>query len=203
MRIAFAGPRAVGKTTLAQYLVDHHGFTLMSLAGPIKRIAREAPAAPQARYQYLRNWAKELFPTQPLLQARFVDETEQLMVREHDPGRLAQQIGTDVGRALDVNVWVRYLLTHLPHGRVAVDDVRFPNECQRLREAGFLLVRLKAPADVLASRLAARPGERRDPDHPSEHGLDGIPDDYWDAVWDTSEPLEMTVARLEQLLKQV
>jgi len=200
MRIAFAGPRGTGKTTLAEYLVQHHGFIRCSLAAPIKRIIVEAPQDSYERHQYLLQWARELFSGSLVLQARFATEAARVLAAERDPGRRAQLIGTDVGRALDQEVWIRYLLEHLPDGSVVVDDVRFVNECEALRQDGFLLVRLTAPPDVLAARLVARPGERRDPSHPSEHGLEGLPDDYWDAVWDTSEPMETTIARLEAMV---
>jgi len=201
MRIAFAGPRATGKTTLAHYLEEHYGFTRMSLATPIKRIIAEAPADSYERYQFLLGWGRELFPGRLVLATRFASEATRVLSTERDPGRRAQLIGTDVGRALDQEVWIRYLLEHLPSGPVAVDDVRFRNECEQLRAAGFVIVRLTAPPDVLAARLATRAAERRDPGHASERGLEGIPDDYWDAVWDTSEPMETTVARLEALLQ--
>src|SRR5690606_18878251 len=200
MRIAFAGPRGTGKTTLAQYLADHHRFTRMSLATPIKRIIAECPRNSYERYQYLLRWAAELFPGRIVLQARFATEAARVFAAERDPGRRAQLLGTDVARALDQEVWIRYLLEHLPPGPVVVDDVRFVNECEALRAAGFRLVRLTAPPDVLAARLAARPSERRDGGHPSEHGLEGLSHDYWDAVWDTSEPMETTIARLEELV---
>src|SRR5690606_32914735 len=128
MRIAFAGPRATGKTTLAEYLVKHHGFTRMSLAGPIKRIIAEAPQDSYERHQYLLRWGQELFPGRLVAQARFAIEAACVLAAQRDPGRRAQLIGTDVGRALDQEVWIRYLLTHLPDGPVAVDDVRFVNE---------------------------------------------------------------------------
>jgi len=201
MRIAFAGPRGTGKTTLADYLVKLHGFTRCSLAAPIKRIIAEAPQDSHERHQFLLRWGRELFPGSIVLQARFATEAARALAAERDPGRRAQLLGTEVGRALDQEVWIRYLLEHLPEGPVAVDDVRFANECEALRQAGFQLVRLTAPPDVLAARLAARPSERRDPSHPSEHGLEGLPDDYWDSVWDTSEPFEATVVRLEALLR--
>src|SRR5690606_23244376 len=140
-------------------------------------------------------------PGRMIIQARFATEAARVLAAERDRGRRAQLIGTDVGRALDDSVWIRYLLEHLPDGPVAVDDVRFVNEREALREAGFRLVRLTAPQDVLASRLAARPSERRDGGHPSEHGLEGLPDDYWDAVLDTSEPMETTIARVEAIVK--
>jgi len=200
MRIAFAGPRGTGKTTLAEYLVQHHGFIRCSLAAPIKRIIVEAPQDSYERHQYLLQWARELFSGSLVLQARFATEAARVLAAERDPGRRAQLIGTDVGRALDQEVWIRYLLTHLSDGPVAVDDVRFVNECEALRQADFRLVRLTAPPEVLAARLAARTAERRDPDHASERGLEGLPDDYWDAVWDTSEPLDATVAKLDTLL---
>jgi len=201
MRIAFCGPRGTGKTALADYLVKLHGFTRCSLAAPIKRIIAECPTDSHERHQYLLRWAAELFPGRIVLQARFATEAARALAAERDPGRRAQLLGTEVGRALDPEVWIRYLLEHLPPGPVVVDDVRFVNECEALRVAGFILVRLTAPPDVLAARLAARAAERRDPSHASERGLEGIPDDYWDAVWDTSEPFEATVAGLEALLR--
>src|SRR5690606_6088430 len=201
MRIAFAGPRGTGKTTLAQYLADHHGFTRCSLAAPIKRIISEAPTDSYERHQYLLRWGRELFPGRLVTQARFATEAARMMATERDPGRRAQLLGTDIGRALDDSVWIRYMLEHLPDGHVVVDDVRFRNECEALRVTGFILVRLTAPPDVLAARLAARAAERRDPGHASERGLEGIPDDYWDAVLDTSEPMETTIARVEAIVK--
>src|SRR5690606_32428068 len=203
MRIAFCGPRGTGKTTLAEYLVQHHGFTRCSLAAPIKRIIAECPADSYERHQFLLKWGQELFPGRIILAARFATEAARVLATVRDPGRRAQLIGTDVGRALDQEVWIRYLLTDLPDGPVVVDDVRFGNECEALRQAGFVLIRLTAPPDVLASRLASRPSERRDPSHPSEHGLDGLTDDYWDAVWDTSEPLEITLSRLDELVERL
>src|SRR5690606_31084890 len=201
MRIAFCGPRGTGKTTLAEYLVQHHGFTRCSLAAPIKRIITECPKDSYERHQYLLQWARELFSGSPVLQARFATEAARALAGERDPGRRAQLLGTEVGRALDHEVWIRYLLERLPSGPVAVDDVRFRNECEQLRVAGFVIVRLTAPPDVLAARLATRAAERRDPGHASERGLEGLSHDYWDAVWDTSEPFEATVARLEALLQ--
>ncbi len=166
------------------------------MAAPIKRIIAECPQNSYEWHQYLLQWARELFSGSLVLQARFAAEAARALAAERDPGRRAQLIGTDVGRALDEEVWIRYLLEHLPDGHVVVDDVRFRNECEALRATGFRLVRLTAPPEVLAARLAARAAERRDPGHASERGLEGIPDDYWDAVFDTSEPMETTIARL-------
>src|SRR5690606_14182260 len=107
MRIAFCGPRGMGKTTLAEYLVKLRGFTRCSLAAPIKRIIAEAPQDSYERHQFLWRWAEELFPGRFMLQARFATEAARVLAAERDPGRRAQLLGTDVGRALDQNVWIR------------------------------------------------------------------------------------------------
>lgn len=204
MRIAFAGPRGTGKTTLALHLERHYEFARRSLASPIKQIISELPRDAQERHRYLMEWAEELYPDAPLaIRAKFATQAAALFRQEPDPGRRAQQLGTDIGRALDSQVWIRYFLRHLPAGDVVCDDVRFADEAQALRAAGFVLVRLQASQQVLAERLARRAGERRDPSHPSEHGLDGLPDEWWDAVWDTSEPLDRTLSRLDRLVERL
>src|SRR5690606_41600682 len=96
MRIAFCGPRDTGKTTLAEYLVQHHGFTRRSLAAPIKRIIAECPRNSYERYQYLLRWAAALFPGRIVLQARLATEAARVFAAERDPGRRAQRLGTDV-----------------------------------------------------------------------------------------------------------
>ncbi|HEY8531909.1 MAG TPA: hypothetical protein VIL08_06640, partial [Limnochorda sp.] len=146
----------------------------------------------------------ELYPDAPLaIRAKFATQAAALFRQEPDPGRRAQQLGTDIGRALDPKVWLRYFFRHLPASDVVCDDVRFADEARALREAGFILIRLRASDEVLADRLARRSGERRDPGHPSEHGLDGLADAWWDAVWDTSEPLERTLSRLDRLVERL
>src|SRR5690606_4966343 len=108
VRIAFCGPRGTGKTTLADYLVKLPGFTHCSLAAPIKRIIAEAPADSYDRHQYLLAWARELYPRAGMnVHAKFASGAARVLSTERDPGRRAQLIGTDVGRALDQEVWIR------------------------------------------------------------------------------------------------
>lgn len=56
--------------------------------------------------------------------------------------------------------WVEALLARLVpiEGPVVVDDLRFPNEAQRLRAAGFRLVHLAGDAHQAAHRLVVRDG---------------------------------------------
>jgi len=201
MRIAFAGPRGVGKTTLAEHLVQRHGFTRRSLAEPIKKIIAECLRDSHDRFGFLMRWAERLWPNGSLTtQAKFATQASRLFATETDPGKLAQKLGTDIGRALDPDVWVRYFLRRLPPGNVVCDDVRFANEVRELHRVGFMLIRLQAPQEILAERIARRGDDHRDPHHDSEHAL---PESGYDYEWDTSEPLATTIARLNYLVERL
>jgi len=200
IRVAFCGPRASGKSTLAQHLWSVYEIPRYALATPIKRIIADAPTDQYERHLYLWNWAHILYPeASDALRAKFVTGVNGIFRTERDRGRLAQQIG-GLGRELDRDVWVRYLLNRLPAGNAVVEDVRYANEVAALRSAGFILVRLHAPSEVLAERIRRRGHDRRDPNHESEHSLPAGP---YDAEWDTSEPIEFTLSRLDRLVERL
>ena len=86
--------------------------------------------------------------------------------------RFLQIVGTEWGRTLDPDLWVREferrfsnVMYDAPTAHVFVTDVRFPNEVAALRLLGFHIVRIKRPSLVLDESFRG---------HPSEHGLDGI-----------------------------
>lgn len=72
------------------------------------------------------------------------------------------------------NFWVNQLITTYSllkaDTRVVVDDMRYPNEADALRNHGFLIARVNAPLDVIKQRLKARDGGYDDSwfTHPSE-----------------------------------
>ena len=200
IRVAFCGPRASGKSTLARHLWHTYEVPRYALARPIKQIIAEAPRDQYQRHLWLWDWSRILFPdASDVLRARFVTEVNAAFREEKDPGRLAQRIGS-IGRHLDEQVWIRYLLAHLPVGHAVVEDVRFANEVAALRREGFVLIRLQAPAEVLAERISRRGDDHRDPRHESEHSL---PDGPYDAEWNTAEALEITLSRLDKLVERL
>lgn len=79
-----------------------------------------------------------------------------------------QYIGT-WGRKKNPNVWVDTLCKKItPNTNVLVSDVRYKNEFNRLRELGFVLVKVTRPNRVID----------RDPNHPSEIELGTAAWDY-------------------------
>lgn len=87
---------------------------------------------------------------------------------------LQQYVGTDVARSYREDYWVEItkhiILSYLNNGvKVAVTDVRFPNEARMIRSLGGFLVKMSgqgrySPKDLLS-------------DHPSEKEVDDLPYD--------------------------
>lgn len=125
MRIAFSGKAGSGKTTMANYLVEHFGFVRYSFADAVKEIA-----------------------------------TEIFGMEDKDRG-LLQAIGTKM-REIDVDVWVQYTMNKIEaedHPNVVIDDCRFLNEAERLKDYGFTIIGLTGRGWDLPSEQAAHPSE--------------------------------------------
>lgn len=172
------GNMGCGKSFCADILVEDHGFTKVSLASPVKQIAVQGRAIldngaiPDNGRDFLlgmrlEGWADRLLPdgsvsTDPdvLDEARtaLMNGWKEAIETSSTDRELYQRIGTDCGRAVDPNIWIRYFLKNLPSGNVVVDDVRFLNEAEALGNAGFFLVRLDPPAEARKRRLLERDG---------------------------------------------
>lgn len=63
--------------------------------------------------------------------------------------RLAQTLGTEWGRTLDPDFWIRVarerIACQLGHSPVVVTDVRFDNEARLIREMGGALLQIERP----------------------------------------------------------
>jgi hypothetical protein len=112
-------------------------------------------------------------------------------------------IGTDIGREMyGENVWVVKLITGLQEDAdYVIDDVRFPNEAEALRDAGFSILRVDRDADARREYLASL----YDPEHaaqllehPSEQAHYGINADWIisnrggieDLIWHVDDALQ-------------
>lgn len=115
MKIAICGKMASGKTTLADWFVEHHGFQKISLAAKVKSIAAD------------------------------------LFAMVGKDRRLLQQIGMKM-REIREDVWIDYLINHEGENLI-VDDVRFINEAEKLKTAGWTLIRINIDDDLQKERL--------------------------------------------------
>lgn len=135
--IGLSGYARSGKDTVADILVNQHGYTKMSFAEPM----REA--------LYRLNPKIDVADVQGISLATAVNGLgwEQLKGDSPDVRPLMQRLGTEVGRQMfGENFWVDQAIQRIPDGAKAVfADTRFQNEAQAIRELGGKVWRITRP----------------------------------------------------------
>lgn len=160
--VALSGKMRSGKSFVANHLIEHHGFQRLTFAGPLKDDIR-AMGFPEWAVQQKPDWM-----------------------------RLLMQVYGQAWRAIDPDHWVNQLLIDLRNAsidvqgdllagtnaerRFVIDDLRFRNEAQALREwetqtKDVKLIRLYRLGD---------PGKVAFTEDISETGLDHW--ENWDAI---------------------
>jgi hypothetical protein len=130
VKIAFVGKKGTGKTTAARYLQTQHKFTKMRMDDGIVKFLR-------SMYLYRANsripWRDRL---------KFYDAIYKL----------------------DPNIHIEYLLRRMASptfkNDVVIDEVRYINEVQRLKKAGFTIIRISGgkPNTLLVGMDSAAAG---------------------------------------------
>jgi cytidylate kinase len=150
--IAIYGKAGAGKTTGADFLVRHFGYTRHSFANTLKDVAATI-------------WGGEVRTDRDKLQKLGV------AVREIDQDAWVNALLDQLdGRGMVIQ-------THPPF---VIDDCRFDNEYWALKERGFVFVRVNADEVVRESRLLAngKLTDRSQLYHESELGVDQFTPDY-------------------------
>jgi hypothetical protein len=161
--IGMTGRKRSGKDTVGAYLRMEHGFAQESFAKPLKEAVR-----------YIYGWGHE-----------HLDGSLKEVVDPYwqtTPRAVLQFLGTEIGRQLDANIWVKSLQRRLESIQTGsggptsfvITDVRFPNEAAAIKSWGGFVV------DVVRPQAPEALADGRDSDHPSETALDLYAD--WDGV---------------------
>ena len=150
MIIGLSGYAQSGKNTVADILVDHHGFTQLAFADAIREfVYRINPMVACSPTGYL----------QDLVNLKGWDEAKQ----EPQVRRLLQDTGASGRDMIDEYLWVALTLSQINNpqdGRYVITDVRFPNEASAISSQGGQIWRIE------------RPGVDAVNDHISETALD-------------------------------
>ena len=142
--VAFTGLIKSGKSTAADFLVEHHGFTRISFAAPIRRMLEGLGLTPEE------------------LQAGKEQPCD--LLGGKTPRHALQTLGTEWGREkISPDIWVlateRTITDLFSKGRrVVLDDCRFDNEARVVQRLGGRVIRIQRLGLVRGS-------------HPSEQGI--------------------------------
>lgn len=122
--IALTGYAQSGKSTIANHLVEKHGFTRLSFAAPLKRMLWTLDPILGTDLM-----GKEVRPSD-LFALGWTEQDIKESVFGEEYRRLAQFIGTDCVRAEEEDFWIRAAERQMtdPTANYVFDDCRFPNE---------------------------------------------------------------------------
>jgi hypothetical protein len=136
MIIGICGLKGSGKSEVAKYLAETHGFKRVNfkdaLVGEMKERLPDTLASLSAVYSLT---VDELFQVKPAVMRA-----------------LMQNYGTEVRRKDDADHWVKQWQATVKEtsGNIVVDDVRFFNELSAIVEADGVLIRIVRP-DIKSS----------------------------------------------------
>lgn len=144
--IGLTGLAGAGKDTVADRLCSAHGFERHAFAEPIRDMLTALLTSAGIDYDYL-----------------FERDLKELPVPHLGVSgrRLMQTLGTEWGRMVDPDLWVRHAalslgLHDLPrsapiHDRIVITDVRFPNEAAWIESLGGRVIRVTRQAPAVAA----------------------------------------------------
>ena len=134
--IAFAGPKAAGKTTAARYLAREHGYVIISFAAPLK------------------DFLIDFMQFEPE-QVYTLEGKERMDPRYGvSPRRVMEAFGTDFIRKTVPDFWVVKMKVTLmkEDGLVAIDDARFEAELDLVRKLGGTVVHIEGRGHNIRER---------------------------------------------------
>lgn len=164
-----------GKDTVADYLVEHHGYMRRAFADSLKEACRAIfQLSDEQLYGSLKETVDEFWNT--------------------TPRDILQRVGTEALRVgYHPDVWVMSLKKFIQSSNCAdwiISDVRFPNEAQAIKDLGGIVVRVDRD-----NRDGISAGYK----HPSEISMDKY--EAWDKVLDNNGDLPQLYANVEVMIK--
>lgn len=133
--VALTGAAGSGKSTATKFLVERHGYTLVKFAGPLKAMCRAVGLSQEQIEGDLK-------------------EEPCVWLQGKTPRFFMQQLGTQFGRDIIgkdfwTELWVRSVnLLLAEQRRVVVDDCRFPNEAEAIRQLGGIIIKLEGRGGI-------------------------------------------------------
>jgi hypothetical protein len=192
--IGFGHKRGSGKDTAGAYLAKHYNAHRVAFADPIKVGAMITYGLTHEQcFGEKKNDVDPFWGTTPgKLQQIEGSDLHRLELAELMPERFG-----------DMDLWVRMAerrINALTNRLFVITDVRFPNEAEKIKKMGGLLVRVDCEFEERMRRLGDDPDNpSRDDSHISETALDGYAD--WDFILDNNGTLDDLKEGVETILR--
>lgn len=140
MIIGLTGKAGVGKDTVADYLVDWHGFVKLSFATALKRGLNAMFGFSMTQWED-REWKETVLPE-----------------FGKSPRQLAQTLGTEWGRALvKQDLWPSLAMEEAMSFRnVVLTDVRFDNEAEAILKADGKVILIEREVEAVAEHSSEK-----------------------------------------------
>ena len=157
-----------GKSTTAKYLALHHGYKVVPFAGLLKEMMRPMLTA----FGYSSNAIAAL---------ESGDKSEKI-IGDVTLRKMYQTLGTEWGRALHSEIWVRawehrVATLMASNQRVVVDDMRFPNEFHAVTRIGgevWKITRKAASVGAAHASEGALNSSVWDREIPNDEGIEDL-----------------------------
>lgn len=138
--IGIMGKAGSGKSVVAEYLMGKFGYDRSRFSDTLKNMLRCVPGV-----------------TDDMIEGH-LKEVPNMLLGGHTPRKVMQTLGTEWGRELVstnfwVDCWSRTVVMNGCEDFVSVEDVRFPNELEAVRDLGGVIWQIKRPmsTDILTS----------------------------------------------------
>jgi hypothetical protein len=140
--VGIIGRARVGKDTAGAWLVDNRGYRRIGFADALKDAALTLNPI-------IADHGDDMGPDYYRLSDIVRDYGWEQAKESHEVRRTLQELGMAI-RAIDSEFWLRAALAKVTEANesgvpAVITDVRFPNEADRLRRAGFHLVYIDRP----------------------------------------------------------
>lgn len=146
--VGLMGKKQSGKDTLADYLVEKHGYTRFAFADLVRQVVFGIDPLVVIEQDERYILPQTVLGTKLHHRLRYIvravgwDQAKKL----REVRRLLQRTGTEGVRSVDDDFWWRTTMKLIDAhaGKVVITDCRFPNEVQQARLRG-LIVRIERP----------------------------------------------------------
>jgi len=134
--LGFAGSAGIGKSTTAEWFILHKDFVRLSFAGPLKSALSRLTGLTYDHFTEIKLKEKEI-PGLPGITPRL----------------LMQTMATEYVREMinpDFFIWrMRHSILNHSHRHMVIDDIRFENEAQLVRDNGGIVIHLQREFETI------------------------------------------------------